>query len=91
LGKALLSPDRIERKWALKMDVRGDKLIGGFPVFCDGSDVLSTNFVVQDLMIDSVTTGLEMRHDAGVGWKVMTVVSGLKGFHKDGIGVAVVC
>jgi hypothetical protein len=73
------------------MDVRGDKLIGGFPILSDCTDVFSTDFVVQDLMIDSVAAGLETRHDARVGWDTMAVVSGLEGFHKDGIGVAVVC
>ena len=37
-----------------KVNVRRYELIGGFPIFCDDSDVFGTGFIVKDLVINSV-------------------------------------
>ena len=63
------------------MDIGRDKLVGGFPVVSDRADVFGAAFVVEDLMIYSVTTSLEARHDVSVGWNAMAVGTGLEGFH----------
>jgi hypothetical protein len=66
-------------------------LVGCFPVFGDCAVVFGADFVVQDLVINSVATGLKARRDTCVVWNAMAVGLGLKGFLKNCIGVAVIC
>ena len=63
------------------MDVGRDELVGGFPVNSDCADVFCAAFVVKYLMIYSVATRLEARHETSVGWNAMTVGAGLEWFH----------
>jgi hypothetical protein len=63
------------------VDIRRYELIGGFPIFCDDSNVFSTRFIVKDLVINSVAACFQSRDEMVVGWNAVTVIAGLGVFH----------
>ena len=63
----------------LAMDIRGNKLVCGFPDVSDKSAVFLAIFVVDDLAIYDAAASLEAGHDAGIGWDAVAVFACLEG------------
>ena len=61
-----------------EMDIWGHELESGALVFCDGVAVFFAGLVVEDLVVNSVTTFLEVGHDAVVRRNVVAVMAVLE-------------
>ena len=72
------------------IDVRGYQLLCGRLDVGDVPAVFLSGFVVEDLVVDDVTTILEAGHDASVGRYAVTVFSCLEGLDEDGVCIAMV-
>ena len=72
------------------MDIRGHKLVCGFPDVSDVSAVFIARFFVKDLVVYNVAARLEAGHDAGVGWYAVAVFACLEGLDVDDVGVAII-
>ena len=72
------------------MDIGGYQLVCGCPDVGGVSAIFLAGFVVDDLVVDDVTTSLEAGDDASVGRYAVAVLSYLEGLDEDGVGVAVV-
>ena len=61
------------------MDIRGHKLVCGFPDVSDVLGIFLARFVVKDLVVYNVAASIEAGHDAGVGWDAVAVFPCLEG------------
>ena len=72
------------------MDVGGYQLVCISPDVGDVSAVFLSGFIVEDLVVDDVTTSLEAGHNVSVVRYAVAVFSCLEGLDEDGVCIAVV-
>ena len=72
------------------VEIRRDKLEVVFHVFKDGAAVFGTGFIIEDLVVNNVSFGLEASNNGILGGDMLAIVVRLECRDKDGVGIDVV-
>ena len=74
-----------------EMYIQGHELESVTPVFCNGTAVFLASLVVEDLVVNGVSTLLDIGHDAVVRPNAVLVIAGTEGINNKDVAVTVIC